>query len=293
MKLVTIFPLLIASFASAVHAETKSAEMLSDWNEACNMVFRLQLLSPVQGGWTITATFSKPVSSLEVWVADIVQQSSDGRIFELKNKVWNADLAKCQILELSFIAHKVVNGESAPTAVANLTRLSGNDDPGDSNACGSSQTDAPLSTNSPTNAPTSDPAGATATTNSATMAPSPYSYDDVLHKSILFYEAQRSGKLPANNRVSWRKDSALGDKGDNSEDLTGGWYDAGDYVKFGFPLASTVTVLAWGLVEYRSAYKDAGELDAMLDCIKWPLDYFIKAHSSKFEFYGQVGFHYL
>ena len=125
------------------------------------------------------------------------------------------------------------------------------------------------------------------------MAPSPYSYDDVLHKSILFYEAQRSGKLPANNRVSWRKDSALGDKGDNSEDLTGGWYDAGDYVKFGFPLASTVTVLAWGLVEYRSAYKDAGELDAMLDCIKWPLDYFIKAHPSKFEFYGQVSFHYL
>lgn len=44
-------------------------------------------------------------------------------------------------------------------------------------------------------------------------------------KSILFYEAQRSGKLPANNRITWRADSALSDHGDSGEDLTGGWYD--------------------------------------------------------------------
>jgi hypothetical protein len=52
-----------------------------------------------------------------------------------------------------------------------------------------------------------------------------YNYDDALYKSILFYEAQRSGDLPANNRIPWRGDSALGDHGDNGEDLTGGWYD--------------------------------------------------------------------
>ena len=50
-------------------------------------------------------------------------------------------------------------------------------------------------------------------------------YSEVLHKSILFYEAQRSGELPSNNRITWRGDSAMGDKGDNGEDLTGGWYD--------------------------------------------------------------------
>lgn len=49
--------------------------------------------------------------------------------------------------------------------------------------------------------------------------------NDVLEKSILFYEAQRSGKLPAANRVPWRGDSALNDRGNNGEDLTGGWYD--------------------------------------------------------------------
>ncbi|EDO48248.1 predicted protein, partial [Nematostella vectensis] len=117
---------------------------------------------------------------------------------------------------------------------------------------------------------------------------SKYDYDLVLHKSILFYEAQRSGKLPSTNRISWRGDSALGDHGDNGEDLTGGWYDAGDYVKFGFPMASSATVLAWGLVEYRDAYQAAGELDNALNSIKWATDYFIKAHTKKFEFYGQV-----
>ena len=52
-----------------------------------------------------------------------------------------------------------------------------------------------------------------------------YNYADALQKSILFYEAQRSGRLPADNRVSWRGDSGLQDHGAGGEDLTGGWYD--------------------------------------------------------------------
>lgn len=44
-------------------------------------------------------------------------------------------------------------------------------------------------------------------------------YGDALAKSILFYDAQRSGKLPANNPIHWRGDSALGDC------VVGGWYD--------------------------------------------------------------------
>jgi len=52
-----------------------------------------------------------------------------------------------------------------------------------------------------------------------------YNYEEVLVKSLLFYEAQRSGKLPADNRIPWRADSALDDRGSNGEDLTGGYYD--------------------------------------------------------------------
>jgi hypothetical protein len=31
--------------------------------------------------------------------------------------------------------------------------------------------------------------------------------------------------LPADQKVTWRKDSALNDKGQKGEDLTGGYYD--------------------------------------------------------------------
>lgn len=36
-------------------------------------------------------------------------------------------------------------------------------------------------------------------------------YKEALTKSLIFLEAQRSGKLPSNNRVPWRGDSALDD----------------------------------------------------------------------------------
>lgn len=38
-----------------------------------------------------------------------------------------------------------------------------------------------------------------------------HNYRDALTKSILFYEGQRSGKLPPNQRMTWRKDSGLSD----------------------------------------------------------------------------------
>jgi len=52
-----------------------------------------------------------------------------------------------------------------------------------------------------------------------------YDYAEVMRLSILFYEAQRSGKLPADNRIPYRGDSAVDDQGFNGENLEGGWYD--------------------------------------------------------------------
>ena len=52
-----------------------------------------------------------------------------------------------------------------------------------------------------------------------------YDYNEVLRSSLLFYEAQRSGKLPPDQKVTWRKDSALNDGSDVGHDLTGGYYD--------------------------------------------------------------------
>ena len=52
-----------------------------------------------------------------------------------------------------------------------------------------------------------------------------YDYNLALKKSILFYEAQRSGKLPTNNRIDWRGDTFLNDGSDVGVDLSGGYFD--------------------------------------------------------------------
>ena len=59
---------------------------------------------------------------------------------------------------------------------------------------------------------------------------------------------QRAGRQPDNNRIPWRGDSAMDDGCDVGVDLTGGWYDAGDFVKFNFPMSYSVTTLAWGML---------------------------------------------
>jgi endoglucanase len=49
-------------------------------------------------------------------------------------------------------------------------------------------------------------------------------------------------------------------------------------VKFGFPMAYSVTVMAWGVVDYESSFTKAGELDNAKKAIKWGTDYFIKVN---------------
>ena len=63
------------------------------------------------------------------------------------------------------------------------------------------------------------------TSSSTSCSAERYNYGRVLELSNLFYEAQRSGDLPDDNRVPWRGDSSLDDQGQNGEDLTGGYHD--------------------------------------------------------------------
>ncbi|KAJ0101910.1 hypothetical protein Patl1_04111 [Pistacia atlantica] len=68
-----------------------------------------------------------------------------------------------------------------------------------------------------------------------------------------------------------------------------GYYDAGDNVKFGLPMAFTITMLSWGVIEYGGDMVGAGEYDHALEAIKWGTDYFIKAHTHPNELWVEVG----
>ncbi|XAR70183.1 Cellulase [Bertholletia excelsa] len=121
------------------------------------------------------------------------------------------------------------------------------------------------------------------------LALAAHDYGDALSKSILFFEAQRSGFLPRSQRVQWRGNSGLNDGKANGVDLVGGYYDAGDNVKFGLPMAFTITMMSWGVVEYGRQIAASGELGHAMDAIKWGTDYFIKAHPQPDVLYGEVG----
>ena len=114
-------------------------------------------------------------------------------------------------------------------------------------------------------------------------------YERHLELSLLFYECQRSGPLPKTNRIYWRSDSMVDAGKDSGVDLSGGYYDAGDNVKFNFPQASAMTLLAWSGVEFSDAYKKSGQWKYLLEAVKWGTDYLIKCHPEKNVLYIQVG----
>jgi len=122
----------------------------------------------------------------------------------------------------------------------------------------------------------------------AAAAPA-FNYGEALQKSIWFYDAQRSGALGSDNRVGWRGDSGMNDGRDVGVDLTGGFYDAGDHVKFGLPFAASMTMLAWGEIESPAAYQRSGQLAAFKANLRWGMDWLIKAHPQPQVLYGQVG----
>ena len=115
-----------------------------------------------------------------------------------------------------------------------------------------------------------------------------FAYGEALQDSMYFYQAQRSGVLAPDNPVDWRGDSDLQDGADHGANLTGGYHDAGDLVKFGLPEAYSMTMLAWGLVDYGQGYSASGQTQAALSNLRWGDDYILSAFTGPTTFYGQV-----
>ncbi|KAJ6539213.1 glycoside hydrolase family 9 protein [Mycena capillaripes] len=114
-------------------------------------------------------------------------------------------------------------------------------------------------------------------------------WNTLLGNLLYFYEAQRSGNLPSNNRVSWRNSSATQDGNDVGLDLSGGYYDAGDYIKATFPLSFTLMSICWGAMDYGKGYDMANQTAYLDSMLRYGLDWLIKAHPSPSTLYVLVG----
>jgi len=66
-------------------------------------------------------------------------------------------------------------------------------------------------------------------------------------------------------------------------------FDAGDHVKFGFPMAASVTNLAWGADTFAGGYEAAKQVKRVVQQLEWANDYFIAANPKPGYLIGQIG----
>ncbi|KNZ73828.1 Endoglucanase E-4 [Termitomyces sp. J132] len=114
-------------------------------------------------------------------------------------------------------------------------------------------------------------------------------WSNLLGNLLYFYEAQRSGELPSTNRVPWRNSSTLNDGKDVDLDLTGGYFDAGDYIKATFPLTAVLQSICWGAADFGEGYDATNQTVYLDDMLRWGLDWLMKAHPSPNTLYVLVG----
>lgn len=65
--------------------------------------------------------------------------------------------------------------------------------------------------------------------------------------------------------------------GDGFIDVSGGFHDAGDHVKFGMPETYAGSVVSWGYYEFREAYEAIGEAEHTETICRHFCDYFMKS----------------
>ena len=136
-----------------------------------------------------------------------------------------------------------------------------------------------------------------------------YSLPLALQESLYFYDAQKSGpaRSDGDQPLDWRGDDAPSDScvplqpmvnnvGTNLSaafiaanksvldpnntgclNLSGGFHDAGDTVKFGLPQSYAASVLGWGMYEFPQAYTATGTWNHTMDEMKWFSDYFLRS----------------
>lgn len=147
-------------------------------------------------------------------------------------------------------------------------------------------------------------ASANATANTEDYYAVDANWAKLLQYSMYFYDANMCGTdVSENNLLSWRGDchtydskvplndtstnmsaafidanrDALDPDGDGYVDVSGGFHDAGDHVKFGLPEGYSASLTAWGYYEFRESYKQTGQAEHIETICRYFSDYFMRS----------------
>ena len=104
-------------------------------------------------------------------------------------------------------------------------------------------------------------------------------YVAALQESLYFFDANMcGGDVDEKSVYSWRSDCHLGDMSVNyngkTVDVSGGYHDAGDHVKFGLPQSYSATVLGISYLEYKDIYDNYGLTSHYKTIMDHFVDYF-------------------
>ncbi|KAK0553502.1 hypothetical protein OC846_000870 [Tilletia horrida] len=114
-------------------------------------------------------------------------------------------------------------------------------------------------------------------------------WEYLLGNSLFYYDAQRSGVLPPDFRVSWRNNSVLNDGKDVGLNLSAGFFDAGNFIKATLPLSWAMTEIAWTAACYGSAFESASQTAYLDEVLRNGLDWLLEATSINNTVVVQVG----
>lgn len=81
-------------------------------------------------------------------------------------------------------------------------------------------------------------------------------YAKLLQYSLYFYDANMCGdQVGEKSAITWRDDCHT------SDEIKGGFHDAGDHAMFGLPQGFAASVLGWSYYEFKDAYAATGQTD--------------------------------
>ncbi len=106
-------------------------------------------------------------------------------------------------------------------------------------------------------------------------------YAKLLQYSLYFYDANMCGdQVDETSKMTWRSDCHT------SDEVKGGFHDAGDHAMFGLPQGFTASVLGWSYYEFKDAYSATGQTSHLKTVLNYFCDFF-KA-STKLDGSGNV-----